>query len=303
MLHREKIIHCDLKPENILLSQRGPGNIKVVDFGSSCYEQQRVYTYIQSRFYRSPEVILGHPYSMAIDMWSLGCILAELYTGYPLFPGESEVEQIACIMEVLGMPPNDFVQSASRRRLFFDSKGNPRNTTNSKGKKRRPNSKELSDTLKTNDALFLDFIKCCLTWDPTKRMTPDEGLQHEWILEGNFNKVRPRARPTVKKTSDSSTSTDRQTNTERVSSESNTNDKLKRDSSETGTKMAPAERLRPIGASAEEEVCESEGKLSMDTKQQGGGERPVHIIIKPQEEVGSERKDSQEPSQCLPPIM
>lgn len=111
-----------------------------------------VYTYIQSRFYRSPEVILGHPYSMAIDMWSLGCILAELYTGYPLFPGESEVEQISCIMEVwhgsncvstiivlismqttpqcikvswyfdlqvLGMPPNDFVQSASRKRLFF----------------------------------------------------------------------------------------------------------------------------------------------------------------------------------------
>ncbi|XP_034444293.1 dual specificity tyrosine-phosphorylation-regulated kinase 4 isoform X1 [Hippoglossus hippoglossus] len=306
MLHREKIIHCDLKPENILLSQRGPGNIKVVDFGSSCYEQQRVYTYIQSRFYRSPEVILGHPYSMAIDMWSLGCILAELYTGYPLFPGESEVEQIACIMEVLGMPPNDFVQSASRRRLFFDSKGNPRNITNSKGKKRRPNSKELSAALKTNDALFLDFIKRCLTWDPTKRLSPDEGLQHEWILEGNFNRVRPRTRPVVKKTSDSSTSTDRQTNSrpaEKVSSDSSTNDKLKRDSSETGTNTAPAERLRPIGASAEEEVCEGDGKLSTDTKQQGGGERPVHIFIKPQEEVGTERKDSQEPSQCLPPIM
>lgn len=59
-----------------------------------------VYTYIQSRFYRSPEVILGHPYSMAIDMWSLGCIMAELHTGYPLFPGENEVEQLACIMEV-----------------------------------------------------------------------------------------------------------------------------------------------------------------------------------------------------------
>ncbi|XP_067358659.1 dual specificity tyrosine-phosphorylation-regulated kinase 4 isoform X2 [Channa argus] len=307
MLHREKIIHCDLKPENILLSQRGPGNIKVVDFGSSCYEQQRVYTYIQSRFYRSPEVILGHPYSMAIDMWSLGCILAELYTGYPLFPGESEEEQIACIMEVLGMPPNDFVQSASRRRLFFDSKGNPRNITNSKGKKRRPNSKELSAALKTNDALFLDFIKRCLTWDPTKRMTPDEGLQHEWILEGNFNKVRQRSKPTVKKASDSSSSTDRQTNSkpaERVSSENNTNDKLKRDSSETGTKMAPAERLGPIGASAEDKVCESEGKISTDTKQQErGGERPVHIIIRSQEEVASERNNSQELNQCLPPIM
>lgn len=67
---------------------------------SSLLSPSLVYTYIQSRFYRSPEVILGHPYSTAIDMWSLGCILAELYTGYPLFPGESEVEQIACIMEV-----------------------------------------------------------------------------------------------------------------------------------------------------------------------------------------------------------
>lgn len=61
-----------------------------------------VYTYIQSRFYRSPEVILGHSYNMAIDMWSLGCIMAELYTGYPLFPGENEVDQLACIMEVRG---------------------------------------------------------------------------------------------------------------------------------------------------------------------------------------------------------
>ena len=61
--------------------------MQVIDFGSSCFESERVYTYIQSRFYRSPEVILGLPYEMAIDMWSLGCILAELLTGCPLFPG------------------------------------------------------------------------------------------------------------------------------------------------------------------------------------------------------------------------
>lgn len=305
MLHREKIIHCDLKPENILLSQRGPGNIKVVDFGSSCYEQQRVYTYIQSRFYRSPEVILGHPYSMAIDMWSLGCILAELYTGYPLFPGESEVEQIACIMEVLGMPPDDFVQSASRKRLFFDSKGNPRNVTNSKGKKRRPSSKELSEVLKTNDALFLDFIQRCLTWDPTKRMTPDEGLLHQWILEGNFNKVRPRTRPTVKRATDASTHSESSNDNSYKKQNSNkstkpgttANDKLKQEGSAAGSKMAPAERMRPIGASAEEEVCEH----NASNKQQEG-ERPVHIIIRSQEDVCS-REDSEEPAQCLPPIM
>lgn len=78
-----------------------------------------MYTYIQSRFYRSPEVILGMNYNMAIDMWSLGCILAELYTGYPIFPGENEQEQLACIMEVLGLPEKDLIQRSSRRKLFF----------------------------------------------------------------------------------------------------------------------------------------------------------------------------------------
>lgn len=105
--------------ENVLLKQRGSSSIKVIDFGSSCYSHQRVYTYIQSRFYRSPEVILGLPYGTPIDMWSLGCILAELYTGYPLFPGEDEIEQLACIMEVLGLPPEHIISHATRRRLFF----------------------------------------------------------------------------------------------------------------------------------------------------------------------------------------
>lgn len=56
---------------------------------------------------------------MAIDMWSLGCILAELYTGFPLFPGENEQEQLACIMEVLGVPDKEFINRSSRRKLFF----------------------------------------------------------------------------------------------------------------------------------------------------------------------------------------
>ncbi|XP_074603277.1 dual specificity tyrosine-phosphorylation-regulated kinase 2-like [Brevipalpus obovatus] len=69
-LHRNKIIHCDLKPENVLLKQQGRSGIKVIDFGSSCFENQRVYTYIQSRFYRAPEVILRCKYGMPIHMWS-----------------------------------------------------------------------------------------------------------------------------------------------------------------------------------------------------------------------------------------
>ena len=63
------------------------GRAQVIDFGSSCFEDERLYTYIQSRFYRSPEVLLGLPYGPAIDVWSMACILAELLTGFPLFPG------------------------------------------------------------------------------------------------------------------------------------------------------------------------------------------------------------------------
>jgi dual specificity protein kinase YAK1 len=76
--------------------------IKVIDFGSACHERQTVYTYIQSRFYRSPEVLLGMSYTAAIDMWSLGCIAVELFLGLPLFPGTSEYNQLTRIIEMLG---------------------------------------------------------------------------------------------------------------------------------------------------------------------------------------------------------
>lgn len=64
-------------------------------------------------------VSVGLPYSMAIDMWSFGAILAELYTGYPLFPGENEAEQLACIMELFGTPSPSILSEAQRRKLFF----------------------------------------------------------------------------------------------------------------------------------------------------------------------------------------
>jgi dual specificity tyrosine-phosphorylation-regulated kinase 2/3/4 len=99
-----------LKPENILLKQANKSGIKLIDFGSSCFSNEKIYTYIQSRFYRAPEVMLAIPYSAAIDMWSFGCILAELATGFPIFPGESESEQMALIIELIGMPPGDILE-------------------------------------------------------------------------------------------------------------------------------------------------------------------------------------------------
>lgn len=186
LLHGKKVIHCDLKPENILLSHPLRSEIRVIDFGSSCFEHEKVYTYIQSRFYRSPEVILGMSYGMPIDMWSVGCILAELYTGYPIFPGENEQEQLACIMEVFGPPEKHLIDKSTRKKLFFDSMGKPRLTVSSKGRRRRPSSKDLRQTLKCDDEAFLDFIARCLRWDPARRLNPIDALHHEFITGVKF---------------------------------------------------------------------------------------------------------------------
>lgn len=172
--------------------------MQVIDFGSSCYENQRVYTYIQSRFYRAPEVILGAKYGRAIDMWSLGCILAELLSGHALFPGENEADQLSCIIEVIGMPPKLLLTNSKRAKIFFNADGYPRYCTvrtmtdgmvvliggqSRRGKARgAPSSKTFSKALDgCKDTLFMNFIQGCLEWDPEKRLTPSEALKHPWL--------------------------------------------------------------------------------------------------------------------------
>ncbi|KAK6012754.1 kinase domain protein, partial [Ostertagia ostertagi] len=91
------LIHADLKPENIMLVDptNQPFRVKVIDFGSASHRSKAVTnTYLQSRYYRAPEIILGLPFREAIDMWSLGCVIAELFLGWPLYPGSSEYDQI-----------------------------------------------------------------------------------------------------------------------------------------------------------------------------------------------------------------
>ncbi|KAJ3445013.1 serine/threonine-protein kinase minibrain [Anaeramoeba flamelloides] len=119
-----QIIHCDLKPENILLENPRKASIKVIDFGSSCEKNQKIHTYIQSRFYRSPEILLKMDYSYPIDMWSFGCILVELRTGRPLFPGRNEFEQMSKIVEVLGIPPDEILNKAPGTSKFFEKNRN-----------------------------------------------------------------------------------------------------------------------------------------------------------------------------------
>uniref|UniRef100_A0A914S0I7 Protein kinase domain-containing protein n=1 Tax=Parascaris equorum TaxID=6256 RepID=A0A914S0I7_PAREQ len=132
------LIHADLKPENIMLVDptNQPFRVKVIDFGSASHRSKAVTnTYLQSRYYscinclrlgyfiarnfRAPEIILGLPFRESIDMWSLGCVIAELFLGWPLYPGSSEYDQIRYIVQTQGLPPLQMLSTAAKTHRFF----------------------------------------------------------------------------------------------------------------------------------------------------------------------------------------
>ena len=182
-LRNINIIHCDLKPENILIFPNNINQIKVIDFGSSCFEKERIYCYIQSRFYRAPEVLLDLGYNYEIDIWSLGCILFELYTGSPLFPGTNEMEQIYLIMEKIGVPPLYLIEKSPKARIFFDNNLRPFKLKDENNNIIKPGSRKIKDLLINAPNNFIDFINKCLLWNPQERLTPDKALLHPFIIE------------------------------------------------------------------------------------------------------------------------
>nr|XP_057932692.1 homeodomain-interacting protein kinase 3-like [Doryrhamphus excisus] len=116
------LIHADLKPENIMLvdPSRQPYRVKVIDFGSASHVSKAVCsTYLQSRYYRAPEIILGLPFCEAIDMWSLGCVIAELFLGWPLYPGALEYDQIRYISQTQGLPAEHLLNKGTKTSRFF----------------------------------------------------------------------------------------------------------------------------------------------------------------------------------------
>uniref|UniRef100_A0A6G1SL17 dual-specificity kinase n=1 Tax=Aceria tosichella TaxID=561515 RepID=A0A6G1SL17_9ACAR len=206
------IIHCDLKPENILLCNSRRSAIKIVDFGSSCQVGHRIYQYIQSRFYRSFEVLIGVPYDQAIDMWSLGCMLVELHTGEALFNGSNEFDQVNKIIETLGMPPASLLDRGYKTSKFFVKLQNPSNNSSyyvlrrqiTTGKKKLvqylpPGTRKLyhilgvdsggphgrrrgEDGHSTGDYLqFLNLILQMLDYNPARRIKPAQALSHAFF--------------------------------------------------------------------------------------------------------------------------
>lgn len=98
-------MHADLKPENILIKSYNPIKIKIVDLGNSCFFHDYLGEYVQSRSYRAPQVVLGTGYDEKIDIWSVGCIVAELWTKNMLFYNIHIQGMLARIQSIIGPWP------------------------------------------------------------------------------------------------------------------------------------------------------------------------------------------------------
>uniref|UniRef100_A0A8D0AZY5 non-specific serine/threonine protein kinase n=1 Tax=Salvator merianae TaxID=96440 RepID=A0A8D0AZY5_SALMN len=212
------IIHADLKPENIMLVDqvRYPFRVKVIDFGSASIFNEVRYVkepYIQSRFYRAPEILLGLPFCEKVDVWSLGCVMAELHLGWPLYPGNNEYDQIRYICETQGMPRATLLNAARKAHLFFKRNQHPEVVnswqlktsaeyladTKVKSVERRKYVLKSLDQMETvnvhkmiypdTEALaeyfdlrsMVELIKRMLTWDSHERITPSAALKHPYI--------------------------------------------------------------------------------------------------------------------------
>ena len=196
-IHSLHLIHCDLKPENILLKCISKAEVKIIDFGSSNFIYDATSSYIQSRSYRAPEVIMGCNYDYKIDIWSLGCILAELYSKTVLFMSDSVHSLLARVIGIIGPIPEWMFEKGTtvngmfckEKLLFMEADAvndtNANISTTSVGKKKMhvivPKRTLLKNRLHCEDQNFIDFLRYLLKIDPNERPTAEEALNHPWF--------------------------------------------------------------------------------------------------------------------------
>uniref|UniRef100_A0A8B9Z179 Protein kinase domain-containing protein n=1 Tax=Buteo japonicus TaxID=224669 RepID=A0A8B9Z179_9AVES len=176
------IIHADLKPENIMLVDhaRYPFRVKLIDFGSASIVTEVCHVkepYIQSRFYRAPEILLGLPFCEKVDIWSLGCVVAELHLGWPLYPGINEYDQVRYICSTLGLPRGELLCPMERRKYAFSSLDQLAVVNI------RPVSYPGQEALAEHCDLcgMVELVKRMLTWDSHERIMPSAALKHPFI--------------------------------------------------------------------------------------------------------------------------
>ncbi|KAK3025916.1 hypothetical protein RJ639_041306 [Escallonia herrerae] len=182
-LHGLGLIHCDLKPENILVKSYSRCEVKVIDLGSSCFETDHLCSYVQSRSYRAPEVILGLPYDKKIDIWSLGCILSELCTGNVLFQNDSPATLLARVIGIIGSINQDMLAKGRDTYKYFTKNHMlyERNQDSNRLEYLIPKKSSLRHRLPMGDQGFIDFVAHLLEINPKKRPSAAEALKHPWL--------------------------------------------------------------------------------------------------------------------------
>ncbi|KAJ1963570.1 MAPK protein hog1 [Dipsacomyces acuminosporus] len=168
-VHSAGVIHRDLKPSNIVINENC--DLKICDFGLARVQDPQMTGYVSTRYYRAPEIMLTwQKYDVAVDIWSTGCIFAEMFEGTPLFPGRDHVHQFSIITELLGTPPDDVIQTiGSENTLRFVQSLPHRDPV------------PFKERFASIDPLALDLLEKMLVFDPRKRITAAEALDHPYL--------------------------------------------------------------------------------------------------------------------------
>jgi len=178
-MHSGQMLHRDIKPSNILLNS--DCQVKVCDFGlarsvvqQNDHAQNPVLTdYVATRWYRAPEILLGSTsYTKGVDLWSVGCILGELLSGKPIFPGKSTMNQLELIMDLTGRPSPEDIEEIKSPFAATMLESLPMSRL-------RP----LPEMFPAASQEALDLLRMCMNFNPTKRLSAAQAVKHAYVIQ------------------------------------------------------------------------------------------------------------------------